>query len=198
MSSPFVGRRLELEAILAVQRRARADRSPGAVVVIGEPGTGKSRLLVEVARQAGAARSVRLVGFEPTQAIPLAAASELLRRLTDVPGHGPTLEGLAFGGHDTTARDPLRIFEAAHRALTASGPLLVVVDDLQWVDERTVALIHYLLRAAGTARQALVVIAAARPSPGAAAFGSGLEAELSSGRWAALELGPLPLEEGLL
>lgn len=192
-----MGRQHELGTVDAVRERARADRAPGVVLITGEPGNGKSRLLVEILAQADAARSVRLVGFEPTQPIPLAAVGELLRRLAKVPGHGAMLEGLVFGGHEASGRDPLRIFEAAHRAIAASGPLLLAVDDLQWVDQRSVALLHYLLRASVAARQPLVVIAAARPSPGVASFRSGLEADLPPERRAMIELGPLPLEDGM-
>jgi len=197
VSAPFVGRKHELDAILAVQRRAHVDGAPSAALVTGEPGTGKSRLLIEILGRADAARCLRLVGFEPTQAIPLAAVSELLRRLAKVPGHGATLEGLVFGARETSGRDPLRIFEAAHRAVAAFGPLLLVVDDLQWVDERSVALLHYLLRAGVTTHHQFVVIAAARPSPGGASFRAGLEAELPLERRAVVELGSLSLEDGL-
>jgi DNA-binding CsgD family transcriptional regulator len=197
VSSPFVGRQHELETLHAVRQRARADRAPGAVLITGEPGAGKSRLLIEILAQADAARNVRLVGFEPTQPIPLAAVGELLRRLTKVPGPGATLDDLVFGSHEGSGRDPLRIFEAAHRAITALGPLLLVVDDLQWVDERSVSLLRYLQRAGATAHQPLVVIAVARPSPGAASFRSGLEADLPPERRAMIELGPLPLEDGV-
>lgn len=198
MSSPFVGRQHELETLHAVQQRARADRAPGAVLITGEPGTGKSRLLMEILAQADAARTVRLVGFEPMQPIPLAAAGELLRRVAKVPGHGLTLDGLVFGSQEASGRDPLRIFEATHRAITELGPLLVAVDDLQWVDERSVALLHYLLRAGATGHQPLVVIAVARPSRGAASFRSGLQADLPPERRAMIDLGPLPLEDGVL
>jgi DNA-binding CsgD family transcriptional regulator len=197
VSAPFVGRKPELDAILAVQRRAQQDGAPSAAFVTGEPGTGKSRLLIEILGRADTARSVRLVGFEPTQAIPLAAVSELLRRLAKVPLHGATLQGLVFGARETSGGDPLRIFEAAHRAVAAFGPLLLVVDDLQWVDERSVALLHYLLRAGVTTGQQLVVIAAARPSPGGASFRAGLEAELPLERRVVVELGSLSLEDGL-
>ena len=47
--APFVGRERELNALL--QRMAAAERGEGGVVLIsGEPGVGKSRLLAEIAR----------------------------------------------------------------------------------------------------------------------------------------------------
>ena len=52
-SSPFVGRSRELTSI--TQQLAVASRGDGSVVLLsGEPGIGKSRVLVEVAAQAEA------------------------------------------------------------------------------------------------------------------------------------------------
>ena len=198
MRPPFVGRQRELDLLAAVIRRARQDRAPAAALISGEPGSGKTRLLFETVAQANSARHVRVTGFEPMQKIPLATMGELLRQLAKVPGHGSKLEGLVFGSDDQTAADPLRIFEAAYRALSSFGPLLLAIDDLQWVDERSLALVQYLLRASETSHQPLVVIASARPSPAAAAFSSGVAAEMPAERQALLELGPLAVEDGLL
>ena len=198
MHAPFVGRQRELDLLAAVMHRARQDRAPAAALISGEPGSGKSRLLGETIERASPARHIRVTGFEPMQQIPLATAGELIRQLAKVPGHGSKLDGLVFGSDDRTTGDPLRIFEAAHRALSSFGPLLLAIDDLQWVDDRSLALVQYLLRAAEPTRQAFIVIASARPSPPAAAFGSGIQAEMRADRQAVIELGPLPLEDGLL
>lgn len=197
MSTLFVGRRHELGALVSLQQRGRQERSPAAALVSGEPGSGKTRLLAEAVKQATVDRVVRIVGFEPIQPIPLAAVGELLRQLARTPAHGAVLEGLVFGDRNQPARDPLRIFEAAYRAIAAFGPVLVVIDDLQWLDEQSVALVHYLLRAAEPSHDQLVVIAAARPSPAAAAFQSSAEADLPAERTLRIELGSLSLEDGV-
>lgn len=195
MSGSFVGRHRELDMLTGLVQRALRDRSPGAALVNGEPGSGKTRLLAEFVRLARAPRVVRLVGFEPMQQVPLGAAADLLRVLAKAPSAGPVLDSLVFGDGQP-APDPLRIFEAASRALAASDALLVAIDDLQWVDEHSVALIHYLLRAAATARHPLVVVAVARPSPMVAAFRSGLASDVAADRLALVDLGPLSLEDG--
>jgi len=197
MSAPFVGRRAELETLVGLVRRAVKARAPGAAIVIGEPGSGKTRLLAEVLDRESPARLVRVVGFEPNQSVPLAAVGDVIRQLSAVPVHGPSLERLVFGGRDQTIRAPLRIFEAAHRALAVHGPLVIGIDDLQWVDDQSLGLIQYLLRAAGPGRQPVGVIAVSRPSPAAAEFRSMLEGGVSSERRVVIELGPLPLEDGL-
>ena len=68
----------------------------------------------------------------------------------------------------------MQVFEAAHRALDAFERLLVTVDDLQWVDELSLALCHYLVRAGQAAAKPLVLIAAARPSAQAATLAASL------------------------
>ena len=197
MSAPFVGRQRELAEITSLLRRSSRERAPVAALVTGEPGSGKTRLLAEALAAPQLPRLVRVVGFEPNQAVPLAAVGEVIRQLSTVPVHGPSLERLVFGGRDHTTRAPLRIFEAAHRALSAYGPLVIGVDDLQWVDDQSLGLIHYLLRAAVPGRQPLGVVAVARPARAAIGFRSTLEGGLPSERRVFVELGPLPLEDGL-
>ena len=197
MTTGFVGRSGELSTLIGLLERGRRERLPSAALISGEPGSGKSRLLAEVLEHAPVGRVIRIVGFEPIQPIPLAAASDLLRQLAQAPALSPILESLVYGGRDEPARDPLRIFEAAHRALSSIPSLLVAIDDLQWLDEQSLALVHYLLRAAEPSRHRLAVIAAARPSPAAAALRSSIEAVLAVDRMAFIELGSLSLEEGI-
>jgi DNA-binding CsgD family transcriptional regulator len=198
MPTPFVGRRTELETITQLVASARQRRTPVAALVTGAPGTGKSRLLSEIHARVEIRRSVRLVGFEPIQSVPLAAAGELLRSLVRVPGSGRDLDLLVFGQAGHQAREPLQIFEGAHRALSAAGPMLLVVDDLQWVDDLTIGLIHYLLRAASSSGNPLILVAAARPSPTTATFRAGLDSALGPDAHAFLDLGPLALADGLV
>jgi DNA-binding NarL/FixJ family response regulator len=166
----FVGRADELAALAAAAQTAAAG-NVAAVLIVGEPGSGKSRLLHEAASRAPLEPQFGLVGYEPEREVPLAAATRLLRELASVPEHGPRLATHVFGERE--GGDPveaLRIFEAAFRALQELTPALLVFDDVQWADELSLALCHYLLRAARDTGQALALFAAARPSPGASAF----------------------------
>jgi DNA-binding CsgD family transcriptional regulator len=196
MSVAFVGRRTELDALASLVRRARLERAPTAALITGEPGSGKSSLLGELLRRAAPLQTIRVAGFEPMQSVPLAAVADLIRHLAKAPGDGAVLERLVFRGPEAEDRDPLRIFEAAHRALASEGPMLIAIDDLQWVDERSLALIHYVLRAAASTRQPTAVVAVSRPSPASAAFRGSIETDLAADRRAFFDLGPLPLEDG--
>jgi predicted ATPase len=164
-----------LEALSAIA--ATSATGPLAAVVVGEPGSGKSRLLAEARTRTALPHPYAVVGYEPERQVPLAAAAGLLRALSDAPQHGPKLDALLFGTDDATPLEPLRVFEAAHRALDDLDPALLVVDDLQWVDELSLALCHYLIRAALDSGQRLVIFAATRPGTSGASLADALPAE---------------------
>ena len=121
----------------------------------------------------------------------------MLRQLVQVPGPGRDLDRLVFGGDGRESRDPLRIFEGTHRALASSAPMLIAIDDLQWVDDLSLGLVHYLLQAAAATRRAVIVIAVARPAPIAATFGASIDVIVPAEQRVQIELGPLALEDGL-
>jgi DNA-binding CsgD family transcriptional regulator len=182
----FVGRTNELETLAEVVDEGGI--GPAMAIVVGEPGSGKSRLLAEARARAAQQHSFAVVGYEAEKDVPLAAAAGLLRQLSAAP-----IEALLFGPHDATGLEPVRVFEAAHRAFRAFEPALLVVDDLQWVDELSLALCHYLIRAADASNQALVVFAASRSDGLGAALADGLATE----RVTSIELAPLSREEGI-
>jgi DNA-binding CsgD family transcriptional regulator len=196
--SAFVGRIDELAALAEVAGAfGRGDVA--AAVVIGDPGSGKSRLLAEAAARAELRNQFRIVGYEPESEVPLASASDLLRALAEATPQGRQLGALVFdaGREGASPLDPIRIFEAAHRASRAVGPALVLVDDLQWIDELSLALCHYLVRAAQTTGQPLALIAVARPSSDAESFAASLRQLLPPEHLREIDLGPLADAEAL-
>lgn len=173
LSTPFVGRKRELEAILASGRVAGGGTRQ-AVFVSGEPGIGKTRLACEVAnhlRRDGAlvlygrcdeqaltayqpfveAIEQYVAGCPPSLLVEQLAgfeAGELLRLVpelaTRVPGLHPTADHQAAG-------DRYRLFGAVVNLLTRAGkggqaPLLLVLEDLHWADQSTLLLLRHLLR----------------------------------------------------
>ncbi|HEY1343501.1 MAG TPA: AAA family ATPase, partial [Streptosporangiaceae bacterium] len=164
--SPFVGRADERARLAARWRAAAAGRAQ-LVLVTGEAGVGKTRLVDELRAQAGA---VTVEGRAYPAEGPLAygVATAWLRsqpvaaRLSRL--DRPHLTELARLLPELAARvappEPLpgaelrrRLFAAIARAVLAAGvPLLLIADDLQWADVQSLRLIHYLLRTAPSAR----------------------------------------------
>jgi DNA-binding CsgD family transcriptional regulator len=195
--SAFVGRAEELAALDEVGRAASAGKVAAAVVV-GDAGSGKSRLLAEVSDRSALARVFRVVGYEPERQVPLAAASDLLRGLAGTPA-GRQLGVLLFdpSREQAPALEPMRVFEAAHQSFRLIETALVLVDDLQWVDELSLALCHYLVRAAEVTGEPLALVAAGRPSPNEVSLSASLGQVLPQERLTRLELGALTSGEAL-
>jgi DNA-binding CsgD family transcriptional regulator len=192
----FVGRSRELRSLATLASAAQTN-GPAAAVVVAEPGLGKTRLLEELV-DGLELPVVRLHGYEPAREIPLGAAGGLLRVLMHVEDAGPRLEGLLFGEAAAGADlGTVRVFEAAFRCLEVVGPLAVVVDDVQWVDEETLALLHYVLSAARPAGLPLLLVCASRPAAEAEALSAALGSLLADESYVALTLGPLDEDEGV-
>jgi DNA-binding CsgD family transcriptional regulator len=187
----FVGRAGQLQALAEVVDTARSGAA--AAIVIGEPGSGKSRLLAEAQQRVTARTCLEISGYEPERKIPLAAAASVLRTLAEVPGHGARLDALLFRPEEAGALEPVRLFEAAHRAFRTLKQALLVIDDLQWMDELSYALCHYLIRAARESQQRVAIFAASRPGERGAELADALPAE----RVTVVELTPLTVEEGI-
>jgi DNA-binding CsgD family transcriptional regulator len=196
--SAFVGRRDELAELGEIAGAAKAGHVAAAVVV-GDPGSGKTRLLAEAAEQAPLSNRFRVVGYEPERHVPFAAASDLLLALAAMAPAAHGLEALLFvdDREEAAALQPLRIFESAHRALRMVGPALILVDDVQWIDDLSLALCHYLVRAAHDRGEQLALIAGGRPSPALVSLGESLAQVVPPERLRRLELGPLASSEAL-
>jgi DNA-binding CsgD family transcriptional regulator len=163
--------------------------------MFGDPGSGKTRLLGEASGRLGDLTQLRVVGYEPERDVPLTAAADLLRTLGEVPGFGDRLRAVVFEPEHASALDPVRLFEAAHLTLSRLEPALLLIDDLQWIDDLSLALCHYLVRAAEGTGQQLGLIAATRPSDQATSFTKSLSQVLPAARLTMLELGSLRPEE---
>jgi DNA-binding CsgD family transcriptional regulator/tetratricopeptide (TPR) repeat protein len=194
----FVGRVDELAALGAIAA-APTEGEVAAAVVVGDPGSGKSRLLAEVGDRITSANVFRIVGYEPERHVPLASAVGLLRALGGSGSAGRKLEALAFDARpeERGALEPVRVFEAAHRALLPAGPAVLLVDDLQWLDELSAALCHYLVRAAEAGGPPLALIAVSRPSESDEPFAASLGQLLPAERFVSLELEPLARHEAV-
>ncbi|CRK62132.1 Transcriptional regulator [Alloactinosynnema sp. L-07] len=163
---PFSGRRTELAGI--AKAWAQTEQGVGHLVLVtGEPGVGKTRLVTEAARRIGRAGGLVVYGrCEPGSTVP---AQPIVSALADFVAATPTesLPPLSFG--------PLRTLRAlapgndARPDLAALTKLLaeladqsicLVLDDLDLADEDTFLLLRRVFRLGGTDCSLLLVATA--------------------------------------
>jgi DNA-binding CsgD family transcriptional regulator len=185
----FFGRTQELDEIHAAVARARREHRPTAVVIEGEPGVGKTRLIDEAA--ADVRSRVTVAAYEPEMTLPFSLGYDLTRALArSSPDAARLLDPVLEPEPGDPRPDWSSVFEAAHRAAGLRDSLLITVDDLQWSDERSSALIHYLVRGAHADGDALAVVIGARRSITVSALIASFE-RLLGDRLARMTLGPL-------
>jgi DNA-binding CsgD family transcriptional regulator len=186
----FFGRTHELDVIHAAVARARRDRRPTAVVVDGEPGVGKSRLIDEASKNFPADR-VAVSAYEPEMSLPFSLGHDLTRALArSSPAAGHILDPILAPEPGGPRPDWSSVFEAAHRAAGARDSLFISIDDFQWSDERSTALVHYLVRGAQADGDSLALVVGGRRSTSVSALISSLERLLGE-RLTRMTLGPL-------
>ncbi len=119
------------------------------LLVLGDPGIGKTRLLEELATLVAAEGGTVLRGraFEAEMVRPYGAWLDALRPLVGAGADDP------FARADTG--DRARLFEAVVQLLrgraTPGHKLALLIDDIQWIDEASAALLHFVARAAADA-----------------------------------------------
>ncbi|MEU1162942.1 AAA family ATPase, partial [Streptomyces sp. NPDC005921] len=135
--------------------------SGGSVLLHGPAGIGKSTVLRALeAEYSGAAHTVlRCSATESESHLPFLALADLFGLVLDeiaprLPGAQRTaLESALTGrGESTLQRDGLALRLAvlsALRALAAEGPVLIVADDLQWLDPASAELLGFAARRLG-------------------------------------------------
>src|SRR5262249_40261026 len=137
---------------------AEVERGPTALVLSGEAGIGKTIIWeagVEVAR-ARFGRVISCRGAEAEASLSFAGLSELLAPVFDdvaeslVPPRRRALEiALLLAEPGETSLDPHAIGLAvldALRVLSEQGPVLVALDDIQWLDPSSAGAIQIALR----------------------------------------------------
>ena len=171
VQAPLVGREPEWAELLAALDEATHD---GRIVVVeGEPGIGKTRLVEElrahVVAQGGTAVWGRSDegGAAPALWPWLAPLRSLAATVPDVPAQlGELLSGGVAGGEPAQAVQAQAIqyerFDAVADVLTVAGrgrPVAVLLDDLQWADAASLELLGHL---AGRLPTGVVVVATMR------------------------------------
>ncbi|WP_141564428.1 AAA family ATPase [Mycolicibacterium palauense] len=135
----------------------RAVHGPAALVVEGESGIGKTTLLLDALDRARARGFAVLSahGVSPEVSLAFAAVSDLLDCVdAEVLASLPEPQRLALerartgtaDGPPTAERVTAAGFLTVLRILTASSPVLLAVDDAQWLDPATRAVLAYVGR----------------------------------------------------
>jgi tetratricopeptide (TPR) repeat protein len=160
----LIGRDEDLAAIDAVLRRCSSQGD--GLLLLGEPGIGKSALLTAATRRAEAFGITRLTasGVEAEAQLPFAGLYQLLAPAFDAIAAIPAPEAealnAAIGLADGPQPDPYLIASAVVellRAVARSGPLAVLVDDAQWLDPPTQAALGFVARHLDAIPAALLV-----------------------------------------
>lgn len=184
-TASFVGRNGELALLTGLVARL-ASGSGCCVLIEGEPGIGKSRLLSELARHAQAQALETLTSncYEIERAIPYQTVIDLVTRALDrvsdaelhklapvslaelaalVPEVGARCPALPRLSSDYPQARQARLSRAVAQLLEtsrANRPAVLMVDDLQWVDDASAQVLHHLARHA--ARGPVLVVYAYR------------------------------------
>lgn len=180
-TSPFVGRANEYGLLTGMIARLTTGMG-GNVLIEGEPGIGKSRLLYEVAQYARTHNIPTLTSncYEIERAMPYQPVIDLmtraLRSIADtelralapvslaelaalVPEIGERVTDLPQLSNDFPEARQARLSRALDQLLEAwrgGRPALMMVDDIQWADDASAQVLHYLAR--NTSQRPLLII----------------------------------------
>ncbi len=169
--TPFVGRDAEMAKLKAKLSEARAGRG-GLVMLVGEPGIGKSRMIEEFTESARADGAAVLFGacFEGEWSPPYAPFVEAIANYVKTAEPVQLRADLGYGAApiarlvpalreilpDTPEPAPLQPDEERFRLLDAVSQLLVaisnrqpvvlVLDDLHWAERGTIAMMRHVAR----------------------------------------------------
>lgn len=195
-----IGRETELAAIDAFLDGAGA--SAQALVLVGEAGIGKTTLW-EHAVEAARAKFCRVLscrGIEAESSLSFAALSDLLGPVFD--DIAPALPGprrralevvLLLAEPGDAIPDPLAIGLAvldALRALSSSGPCVLAIDDIQWLDAASAGALQIALRRLDA--EPVAVLATLRHAP-RLGIPIDIDRSFDADRLTTVDVGPLDL-----
>lgn len=174
---PFLGRGPALGLLTGAWDQARA--GPGRLVLVaGEAGAGKTRLVAEFGRRAHDDGAAVLAGScDDDLALPYQPWVEVVRHLVSAapdaidPGVlAPIGQLITAPGEPGPDADRLRVYTAFGRAVGCAAqrwPTVLVLEDLHWAGSQTLALLRHLVRT-GLPRGLLVVATFRDPAADAA------------------------------
>ena len=162
----LIGRQRELDLIASVLEDARSSRAR-ALAFMGEPGIGKTALLDWAVAAAGGFTVVRVAGLAAEQDYPYAGLMAVVRPLRQSMASLPATQSAAIEAVLAADAGSTERFAVAAGTLgllgaaAESSPLLLLVDDLQWLDEPTRDALTFALRRLSA--DAVAAVMASRP-----------------------------------
>jgi tetratricopeptide (TPR) repeat protein len=173
-------------------------------MLVGEPGIGKTRLLEELraTAQGEATQVLWGTGFQAEMMRPYGLWIDVLRSLPIAATEAIPAE-LGFllpelGQPTQRLPDPSHLFDAVVRSLIMcanQSPLVLLLDDIQWLDEASAALLHYAIRVLRSHSVWLACSARQGELAGNAAISGVLQALRRDQRLKTLEVLPLDREQ---
>ena len=186
--TPFVGRSRDMVLLRTAYEKAAEERTPQFVLLVGEPGIGKTRLVAELAAELDGTGVV----WRDSRCLPYGERSfrqlaEIVKQHAGILDTDPAevvvdkLDAIIPAGIDAewmserlrpllgvTAAggtlDSTESFEAWRRLVESfadNGPAVIVIEDLHWADDALLSFLDHL--AEWTSGLPLVVIGTARP-----------------------------------
>ena len=156
----LVGRDREAALLRSLVTALPDSRTARAVLLRGEPGMGKTRLLqatAALAREVGAG-ILKASAFESDRIRPFATWNDALRRAQP---DNPV--STLLGSGERVSRD--QVFSGLSdlvQEFTVEKPLVVLFDDVHWCDESSAAAMHHVLQM--NRKRPVLVVGAARDS----------------------------------
>ena len=149
----LIGRDHEVDRLRAFLATARADG--GALLINGEPGIGKTVLLETAAYEASEAgtRVLHAAGIEFEAGMSFSGLNQLLFPILDTVPQLPSVHrdalNVALGFGEGVPPSPLVVSNAVLvllRTATPNRPLLLVLDDVPWLDRASAGVLSFVAR----------------------------------------------------
>jgi hypothetical protein len=176
---PLVGREQDLSCLLEVAARCRVEHAAIAIVLQGDAGTGKTRLLEELLGRlrldgavVAAVRAVEADKAEPWSGVRALARGGLLDARGLVAAPGPALAAFAGefpewaerfeGALSAAPLPPGRALGELLRSAAEEQPVFLAVDDAEWLDRESLLGLEAILRDLSRAPVGVIITTSGR------------------------------------